>query len=221
MDFPGGSVPFTHQLAFVGGASSPRAPLPAYRCVGARGQGAVSGAAIFGRLARCSTHRRAPPCLARVLRAAGQTAHCSTPPHLPAHDRSPPLHTAPHAAANSTLDSAGREVGGAALPHALPRETAVKMYETMVRLQAVDTIFYEAQRQVGSVQSGRARSVRPEAAAKGGCGSACSRGRAHDREPAPPAPPQGRFAFYMTSSGEEATTVGTAAALTPDDVIFW
>jgi 2-oxoisovalerate dehydrogenase E1 component alpha subunit len=51
------------------------------------------------------------------------------------------------------------------------------MYKTMVTLQTVDTIFYEAQR-------------------------------------------QGRFSFYMTSSGEEATAVGSAAALTLDDVIF-
>lgn len=31
---------------------------------------------------------------------------------------------------------------------------------------------------------------------------------------------QGRFSFYMTSSGEEATAVGSAAALSLDDVIF-
>ena len=31
---------------------------------------------------------------------------------------------------------------------------------------------------------------------------------------------QGRISFYMTSSGEEATAVGSAAALTLDDVIF-
>ncbi|PRW51143.1 2-oxoisovalerate dehydrogenase subunit alpha mitochondrial-like [Chlorella sorokiniana] len=76
-----------------------------------------------------------------------------------------------------TLDSAGREVPDAHLPHDLPRETAVRMYETMVKLQTVDTIFYEAQR-------------------------------------------QGRFSFYMTSSGEEATAIGSAAALEPQDVVF-
>lgn len=48
----------------------------------------------------------------------------------------------------STLDSAGREVPGASLPHELSKDTAVRMYETMVKLQTVDTIFYEAQRQV-------------------------------------------------------------------------
>ena len=31
---------------------------------------------------------------------------------------------------------------------------------------------------------------------------------------------QGRFSFYMTSGGEEATAVGTAAALQPDDVVI-
>ncbi|PSC75990.1 2-oxoisovalerate dehydrogenase subunit alpha 2, mitochondrial-like [Micractinium conductrix] len=107
MDFPGGSVPFSRSPAWVGGAFSPRAPLPCYR----------------------------------------------------------------------TLDASGREVPGAAVPHPLSREVAVKMYETMVRLQTADTIFYEAQR-------------------------------------------QGRFSFYMTSSGEEATAIGSAAALSPDDVVF-
>ena len=31
---------------------------------------------------------------------------------------------------------------------------------------------------------------------------------------------QGRFSFYMTSAGEEATAVGSAAALVPEDVVF-
>ena len=46
------------------------------------------------------------------------------------------------------------------LPARLPclQDTAVRMYETMIKLQTVDTIFYEAQRQVGSLWSrGEAR----------------------------------------------------------------
>jgi len=31
---------------------------------------------------------------------------------------------------------------------------------------------------------------------------------------------QGRFSFYLTSQGEEATTVGSAAGLNPEDVVF-
>jgi hypothetical protein len=31
---------------------------------------------------------------------------------------------------------------------------------------------------------------------------------------------QGRISFYMTNFGEEATHFGTAAALSPDDVVF-
>ncbi|CAN0928521.1 2-oxoisovalerate dehydrogenase subunit alpha 1, mitochondrial [Linum grandiflorum] len=54
---------------------------------------------------------------------------------------------------------------------------AVKMYREMVKLQVMDTIFYEAQR-------------------------------------------QGRISFYLTSSGEEAISVASAAALTSDDVIL-
>jgi 2-oxoisovalerate dehydrogenase E1 component alpha subunit len=76
-----------------------------------------------------------------------------------------------------TIDASGREVPECEVPHPFERPTAVRVYSTMVSLQTVDTIFYEAQR-------------------------------------------QGRFSFYMTSSGEEATAVGSAAALMPEDVVF-
>lgn len=51
------------------------------------------------------------------------------------------------------------------------------MYNDMVTLQTMDTIFYEAQR-------------------------------------------QGRISFYVTTVGEEAINIASAAALTMDDVIF-
>jgi len=57
------------------------------------------------------------------------------------------------------------------------KEVAEKMYKTMIRTQAIDDIFYNAQR-------------------------------------------QGRISFYMQNSGEEATHVGSAAALKHDDIIF-
>lgn len=47
------------------------------------------------------------------------------------------------------LDSRGSIVEGCALQHEMGKEKALRIYETMIRLQAVDTIFYEAQRQVG------------------------------------------------------------------------
>ena len=31
---------------------------------------------------------------------------------------------------------------------------------------------------------------------------------------------QGRFSFFMTSNGEEATAIGSAAALSPEDHVF-
>lgn len=34
------------------------------------------------------------------------------------------------------------------MPHEIDEELALKMYETMVKLQTMDVIFYEAQRQV-------------------------------------------------------------------------
>ncbi|KAL6515481.1 hypothetical protein OROHE_018515 [Orobanche hederae] len=57
------------------------------------------------------------------------------------------------------------------------KETAMRMYKSMVTLQTMDIIFYEAQR-------------------------------------------QGRLSFYLTSSGEEAINIATAAALTLDDIIL-
>jgi len=59
----------------------------------------------------------------------------------------------------------------------LGQEQTLKMYKTMVTLNVMDTILYDAQR-------------------------------------------QGRISFYMTNYGEEATHIGTAAALDPEDVIY-
>ncbi|KAL3638872.1 hypothetical protein CASFOL_016779 [Castilleja foliolosa] len=74
------------------------------------------------------------------------------------------------------LDDNGYTITGSIFEQ-VDEETAVKMYKSMVTLQIMDTIFYEAQR-------------------------------------------QGRLSFYMTSSGEEAINIATAAALTPDDIIL-
>lgn len=53
----------------------------------------------------------------------------------------------------------------------------MKMYEDMVTLQIMDTLFFEVQR-------------------------------------------QGRISFYLTTAGEEAINIASAAALTMDDLIF-
>ena len=47
-----------------------------------------------------------------------------------------------------TVDSSGQDIKGADVPHQLGQDIATKMYSTMAALQTVDTIFYEAQRQV-------------------------------------------------------------------------
>eukprot|EP00742_Colponemidia_sp_Colp-10_P002759 GILJ01002949.1.p1 GENE.GILJ01002949.1~~GILJ01002949.1.p1 ORF type:complete len:437 (+),score=55.28 GILJ01002949.1:63-1373(+) len=57
------------------------------------------------------------------------------------------------------------------------RAQALKMYIEMVRLNVLDTVFYDAQR-------------------------------------------QGRISFYMTSNGEEATHIGSAAALQLEDPVY-
>lgn len=59
----------------------------------------------------------------------------------------------------------------------MSEDFAVKMYNNMVALQTMDTIFYEAQR-------------------------------------------QGRISFYVTTNGEEAINIASAAALSMNDVIF-
>ncbi|KAL9241448.1 hypothetical protein vseg_015561 [Gypsophila vaccaria] len=61
--------------------------------------------------------------------------------------------------------------------HKIDKELAVKMYENMLTLQIMDTLFYEAQR-------------------------------------------QGRISFYLTTIGEEAINIASAAALSSDDLIF-
>jgi 2-oxoisovalerate dehydrogenase E1 component alpha subunit len=62
-------------------------------------------------------------------------------------------------------------------PELFDQDLSVRMYKVMCRVQAMDAIFFDAQR-------------------------------------------QGRITFYMTNSGEEATHIGSAAALDDSDMIF-
>ena len=59
----------------------------------------------------------------------------------------------------------------------IDKALVLKMYQNMVTLQAMDSLFFEAQR-------------------------------------------QGRFSFYLTSFGEEAITIASAAALSDDDMVY-
>ena len=74
------------------------------------------------------------------------------------------------------MDQDGTWVEGATVPDC-DEDTAVQYYQHMVRLQVLDTIFYDAQR-------------------------------------------QGRISFYMTCTGEESIHIGSAAALSPEDLIY-
>ncbi|CAI5995810.1 unnamed protein product [Closterium sp. NIES-64] len=74
------------------------------------------------------------------------------------------------------LDHEGGLVEGAEEPE-LSQSEAERMYEAMVELQAMDSVFYEAQR-------------------------------------------QGRFSFYMTTAGEEAVNIASAAAIHAHDHVF-
>uniref|UniRef100_A0A7S2WXV5 3-methyl-2-oxobutanoate dehydrogenase (2-methylpropanoyl-transferring) n=1 Tax=Chloropicon primus TaxID=1764295 RepID=A0A7S2WXV5_9CHLO len=75
------------------------------------------------------------------------------------------------------LDETGQCVLDDASAYEVDEELGRKMYENMVKLQTMDTLFYEAQR-------------------------------------------QGRFSFYMTCFGEEATVIGSAAGLDFKDHVF-
>ena len=75
------------------------------------------------------------------------------------------------------MDEEGNIINAEYDPAFVGREESLKMHETMVRVDVMDKILYEAQR-------------------------------------------QGRISFYMTSGGEEATHVGSASALEPQDVVF-
>lgn len=76
-----------------------------------------------------------------------------------------------------TLDGTGKHIEDAAIPHELQQDQATQLYTSMAKLQVMDTICYDAQR-------------------------------------------QGRFSFYMTCTGEEATVVGSAAGLDNRDMVF-
>lgn len=75
------------------------------------------------------------------------------------------------------LDKDGEPIVQSNVLEQVTMELAVKMYSDMVRLQVMDTIFYEVQR-------------------------------------------QGRISFYLNTTGEEATNIGSAAALTSDDIVL-
>ncbi|KAL3110731.1 hypothetical protein niasHT_011236 [Heterodera trifolii] len=74
------------------------------------------------------------------------------------------------------INSRGEFVDGSEESH-LPKEIAVKMYKEMVKLNTMDKILYESQR-------------------------------------------QGRISFYMTNFGEEASHMGSAAALELRDLVY-
>lgn len=75
------------------------------------------------------------------------------------------------------MDSEGRVLDQSQIPKDLSDETIVEMYKLAIKLNQMDTILYEAQR-------------------------------------------QGRISFYMTNFGEEATQIGSASALLPQDTIY-
>ena len=59
-----------------------------------------------------------------------------------------PQSSAPPMSCYRTVDSTGAHLASADIPHQISQDLATKIYEKMAALQIVDTVFYEAQRQV-------------------------------------------------------------------------
>ncbi len=75
------------------------------------------------------------------------------------------------------LGKSGTMMEGVEAPAHLEKDEIISMYRMMIRIQALDDIFYNAQR-------------------------------------------QGRISFYMQNAGEEAIQIGSASALSSDDLVF-
>ena len=71
-----------------------------------------------------------------------------------------PTSSAPPMGCYRTTDSSGANIASADVPHQIGQDLATKMYSTMAALQIVDTVFYEAQRQV-SIRSPAGKTVVP------------------------------------------------------------
>ena len=62
-----------------------------------------------------------------------------------------PASNAPPMSCFRTVDSSGAAIADAQVPHQIGQDLATKMYSTMAAVQTVDTVFYEAQRQVSTM----------------------------------------------------------------------
>ncbi|KAJ3023110.1 hypothetical protein HKX48_004226 [Thoreauomyces humboldtii] len=137
-------------------------------------------------LGRTSARLPTPTCL-RLVAPLRQLASATTPPDgnrvlFPGASGSSYTETLKFARGDApiptyrVLDLTGAVIDPSQDPN-LSKEVCLKMYKSMLTLNAMDLILYEAQR-------------------------------------------QGRISFYMTSYGEEATHMGSAAALNLDDVVY-
>jgi 2-oxoisovalerate dehydrogenase E1 component alpha subunit len=158
MEFPGGRVPFTTRLRFVAGVGAPSTPPR-------NDEGAPGDVLPSWPFAAAASSKL--PCY-RTLDATGAP--------IPGAD-APYDHLLLSAQSSASAENNTTPTPITPTPITTPITTAERLYRCMARLQTMDTLFYEAQR-------------------------------------------QGRFSFYMTSAGEEATVVGAAAALTLEDVVL-
>ena len=176
IEFSGGvRVPHTTTLAFVGGTGYGTAGAlhPDLLAAVARGAAAADeeedgggggGAGAIGEAAAAAARRFASRPLPAywTIDFAGNDVCAASPPD----------------ASSASVADAGADARGEFKDDDDLDETqAVALYSSIARLQTMDAVFYESQR-------------------------------------------QGRFSFYMTSAGEEATAVGSAAALKTSDPVF-
>ena len=82
-------------------------------------------------------------------------------------------------------------------------ETVTGWYKHMVTVNQMDQILFDSQRQVSSLFCPASHLTHYSLDCLSCCGLM-----------------QGRISFYMTNYGEEATHIGSAAALTLDDIVY-
>ena len=141
MDFPGGRVPFTDRLSFVGGSLTPAQPMPCYRTLDATGwPSACQSLWDDTLLAAHALHVQGNAC----MRGCGLQGWPNRARHACGHAAC----EAGKPGVETGNTHAGLPIEDARVPHELGQELALRMHEAMVRLQTMDVIFYEAQRQV-------------------------------------------------------------------------
>lgn len=135
LEVPGGRVPYTPELRFLGGPDAPIPTMPCYRTIDSTGQD-VPGAHIPHPLSQVREHAGAGG--KDMEQGRYRIVFTLRAPPQPPPPR-PPAALSPLPPSLPLLPL---------LPRPSLQELSLRLYGAMARLQTMDTMFYEAQRQV-------------------------------------------------------------------------